>query len=477
MPDFTPTEEQLACIEAIRSTEDNLIINALAGAAKTSTLVLMAEAQKRIPILCLAFNKKIATEMEERLPGNCQSMTLNSLGHRAWGKALGKRLVVDSRKTGNILKSLIDDLPKPKKEAAWESFADLIKIVGLGKSAGYIPDSYKGSVKRLAGNDDFFNSLEFVPTALEEELIIKISLESLRLGLEGMIDFDDQILLPTIFPTSFPQFPLVMIDEAQDLSPLNHATLRKLARKRLIAVGDPCQAIYGFRGAHGSSMEELRKAFNMQELFLSVSFRCPRAVVEEARWRAPRMQYPEWAIEGEVKTLREWSVDSLSESPAIICRNNAPIFRIAIKLLQCGRYPQVYGNDVAKALTKVMKKFGDTSLPQSAVFQAINKWEQDQLKKSRAPSAVADRAECMRIFATQGATLGAAIAYADHLMNSNGRIHLMTGHKSKGLEFDDVFFLDEFLVSGEGQDPNLRYVIQTRAKQSLTYITSEGFVE
>ena len=53
----------------------------------------------------------------------------------------------------------------------------------------------------------------------------------------------------------------------------------------------------------------------------------------------------------------------------------------------------------------------------------------------------------------------------------------MTGHKAKGLEFDDVIFLDEFLVGAEDQDPNIRYVIITRAKETLTYAESARFVD
>lgn len=473
MPNFQPTDEQLACIEAARG-DGNLIISALAGAAKTSTLVLMAEARKSIPTLCLAFNKRIALEMEERLPGNCTSMTLNSLGHKAWAKAIGKRLVVDTRKTGNILKSLIDELPKPKKEAAWEVYGDLIRAVGTGKTSGYVPDAVAG-IRRFHGDDSFFAALEVEPTALEEDLIRKASIESIRLGQSGLIDFDDQILLPTVFPTSFPQFPLVMIDEAQDLSPLNHMTLKKLAKKRLIAVGDECQAIYAFRGADEAGMASLEADFSMRKLMLSVSFRCPKAVVEHARWRAPHMQYPEWAKPGAVNFLDCWGIEALPEHPAIICRNNAPIFSLGVKLLKAGRYPEIIGNDVGAGLIKVMKKFGDVSLSRAAVFEAIDKWKADQLKRTRAPGKVHDKAECLEIFAEQGDTLGAAITYAEHLMNSKGKVKMMTGHKSKGLEFDDVFFLDEGLVRDDGQDPNLRYVIQTRAKSTLNYITSEGF--
>ena len=68
--------------------------------------------------------------------------------------------------------------------------------------------------------------------------------ESVNRALQAAIDFDDQIYMPTIFPCTFDRYPLVMVDEAQDLSLLNHAMLRKITkRSRLVAVGDPCQAI------------------------------------------------------------------------------------------------------------------------------------------------------------------------------------------------------------------------------------------
>jgi ATP-dependent exoDNAse (exonuclease V) beta subunit len=82
----------------------------------------------------------------------------------------------------------------------------------------------------------------------------------------------------------------------------------------------------------------------------------------------------------------------------------------------------------------------------------------------------------LRIFAAQGETLGDALAYAEHLFNSQGSIQLMTGHKSKGLEFDTVFILDRDLIRlDEGQEKNLLYVCQTRAKDSLFYVSSDNF--
>jgi len=474
----TPTAEQQAIIDAAKETKENLIVMALAGAAKTSTLVMIAEAVNE-PMLCLAFNKKIADEMKERLPPTCQPMTLNSLGHRTWAACLGKRIILEKDKNFNILTNLVKELGKKEQELAYEEFADTLKLIEMGKSCGYIPTGHFKNAKRLMECEEFFGHIEDMPSALQEKLVREATLVSIKMALEGKIDFSDQIFMPTLFPAMFDTFPTTLIDEAQDLSALNHMTLRKLVgKRRLIAVGDPNQAIYGFRGAHEDSMTKLQEDFQMKPFTLSISFRCPKNVVKEAQWRAPHMKWADWAKDGEVKHLTEWAADTVPQHAAIICRNNAPLFSMAIKLLKNGRYPQIIGNDIGKYLLKVMKKFGKSDLPREQAIGMLSEWITEKEKKTRNKAKVWDQAACLRVFLDQGETLGDALAYAEHLFNSQGSIQLMTGHKSKGLEFDTVFVLDRELIKIEdGQEKNLLYVIQTRSKDKMYYVTSDTFFD
>lgn len=481
MSDFEPTKEQSLIVEAVRSTSENMLVKALAGAAKTSTLVLIAKATSSIPTLALSFNVIIAKEMKDRLPGNCESKTLNSVGHGAWGKLLGRRLVVNKDKVYDLTSAYISALADAKlKSELYETMAETMRWVRQGKSSGYIPDSFTSYAKRLLDDDAFFAELPVEPTDDQIDLVRTVSLKSLSLGFQGEIDYDDQILLPTVFPASFTQYPQVLLDEAQDMSELNFEMLRKIAKKRLIAVGDECQAIYGFRGAHANSMSMLQDKFAMTPYVLSISFRCPQSVVAEARWRAPHMQWPSWAKPGTVRHLPSWSASDLPEEAAIICRNNAPLFATAIRLLKNGRYPELIGNDLGKALIKILKSFGFGGLPQAEVLSAIQVWKEEKLEKSREKGKIIDQAECLKVFAEAGTNLADAIAYAENIFRQSGPIKLMTGHKSKGLEFNDVFILDRHLVdekNKESQDRNLLYVMQTRAKNSLTYIDSERFVD
>lgn len=487
---FKPTEEQLAIAEAATQTKDNLMIEALAGAAKTSTLVYVANLpeMQSIPTLALAFNKKIAEEMKARLPGNCVASTLNALGHKAWGQAIGRRLTVNTKKNGDIMGELIKKEPKAAQDRLWENYSELLRYVSHAKSSGWVPEACQRQGTNLyESDDDFFDNLDEEVSAKERQLITQTVLLSIEQSYQGLIDFDDQIYMSALFPCRFTPYRLTMIDEAQDLSGLNHFLLQKIVQGcRLFAVGDPCQAIYGFRGAYADSMSRLQQSFSMTVLRLSTSFRCPRRVVEEAQWRAPHMNAPDWAQEGEVKTLASWDIEHLSADAVIVCRNNAPIFKLAIMLLSEGRYPQIVGNDIGKTLLKALTKLGDASMPQA---EALQKWEvfrMNKISKARehARASAEDFCRCLRIFIERGDTLGAAVQYANYLMTQTGPIKMMTGHKSKGLEFDNVYILDRQLLriqdddgrSGKNQDKNLLYVMQTRAKKTLTYITTEGFV-
>ena len=481
------TDEQVAIIEfALANPTQNLLINALAGAAKTSTLRFLCKYLPVVPTLSLAFNKRIADEMSKVLPGHVRCATMNSIGHRVWGAAIGKRLTLDTRKNYNIVKGLIDRLPRSERGDAWDIFGDITKAISRAKLSGYIPTSVPQSGSALLTQEQFYGGLDEEPDNWFIGLVDEALRQSIVQSYAGLIDFDDQIYMPTLFGGSFPQHDRVLGDEGQDFSRLNHVMLKKLVGPRtwLAVVGDPWQSIYAFRGADTASMGWLREAFKMHEMTLSVSFRCPIKVIQRAQKRVPHMKWPSWAIEGIDESLSDWGPEAIPDGAAIICRNNAPLMSCALALLKAGRGVHLVGTDLGPQLVKALKKLNpDMQLPQEKVFEAIDLWEQQKLRKARSAGVVADKAECLRVFAGFGPTLGAAIAYCEHLFQAKGPIQLMSGHKAKGLEFDTVYHLDPqripspFAKEGEAleQELNVRYVIETRSKKALYLVRLADF--
>ena len=93
---FDPTQEQELIIDKCKALQkgEKLRVAAFAGAGKTSTIILIADAlskQYRKGIY-LAFNKGIAEEAKSKLPNHVEARTFHSLAYRQVSKNIIKKL-------------------------------------------------------------------------------------------------------------------------------------------------------------------------------------------------------------------------------------------------------------------------------------------------------------------------------------------------------------------------------------------------
>jgi len=466
------TDEQLDILAAASTTKSNLMISALAGTGKTSTLEAIERAIPRGPVLYLVFNRKNADEAETRMLSTTTVRTFNSIGHRIWAQSQSRQLKVDAKKSGGILKSIIDASPREHRDAIWSVFSEVTQGVGLAKALGYVPEGSYPQAKRLVTQNQFYSMLDEVPDDLTADLIDTVLTRSIKQSYDGTIDYNDQVYMPALFGGTFPRFPVVLVDEYQDLSPVNHALLERLVKGRLVGVGDPYQNIYGFRGAKAGGMAQAGKHYSCVDLPLSTSFRCPSEIVRNVHWRVPHFRW--LTTGGSVEKPKQIHLNDIPDECTVICRNNAPLFRFAMQCLARGRSISLAGSDIGPRLVGIMRKLGPESLTKAGTLSAIEEWLEGKLAKES--KTAEDTSQCMKVFAEHGATLGQAIAYAEHLFKQSGKIYLTTGHKAKGLEWSTVYFLDPHLVrrSPSEQDKNLDYVISTRSRDRLIEIDSEN---
>lgn len=462
--DLSLTPEQLAILDFVATSRSNLMISALAGTGKSTMLWLLDKAAKVQPHLYLVFNSANAEEARTKFPSTTTVRTFNACGHRIWAAACAKNLSLNKRKIYNIFQALTEEVSRIEAKEMWEVYDQVIEGVHLARSIGYIPSNLANTDKRLCGAETLYTFMDSRPPALARLLINSILTESIRQAYEGTIDFQDQCYMPALFGGTYPRFPLVLIDEYQDLTPVQHAMIDKLCKSsRQIGVGDDAQSIYAFRGAMCGSMTHAKVGFEMAEMELSVSFRCKSEIVKNVHWRVPKFQ---WFDEG--GRVEYVTSIAIGESPTILCRNNAPLISKAMSCLQSGVSVNVSGTDISGRLIRQMAKLGPEELTQAQTLSAIDTWELEKLANSS--KSARDTAECMRVFARKSPSLGSTIAYAKHMFEQSGEIKFMTGHKAKGLEWDHVYHLQPELCTDFGQDPNVKYVIDTRAREVLSYI-------
>jgi len=469
--ELKPTDEQLLILDKFTGTGDNLLVNALAGTGKTTMLKMLAQTLKGKPALYMAFAKSDVKEAEQVLPSTCMVRTANSMGLKCWRDGNGKANT-DPKKIYPILSEVLNAYKGEDREELSDSYWDILGAVSMARHLGYVPNGKFSNARRLCDRSTLEGRLENRPSDLAWEVIDHVLFVAIQASYAGSVDFDDQIYMPALFGGSFPRFPDVLLDEAQDHSPTGIALLERLTtQSRVGAVGDRWQSIYYFRGAEIGGVEKIKSKFEMTELPLSISFRCPRIIVEAARWRVPHFQ---WIKDGgHYEKLQGLDPSDIPDGAAIVCRNNAPLLRVAFALLSRKRSVQVAGSDVGPKIIRLLRKIGAEADTQEDLLFKIEAWRQEKLETTNAIETINDTAECLKIFASWGATLSQAVGYAEHIFSRSGTIQLTTGHKAKGKEWDVVYHLDPWLLKKDDQDLNLKYVITTRAKEALYEINSQ----
>lgn len=107
----------------------------------------------------------------------------------------------------------------------------------------------------------------------------------------GLIDFDDMPLLafrmiqanPWIQRSLWARFPILFIDEYQDLGHALHELVLKLcfeADMRLFAVGDGDQSIYAFIGANPELLRSLAERDDVRDIHLRLNYRSGTKIVD-----------------------------------------------------------------------------------------------------------------------------------------------------------------------------------------------------
>lgn len=469
---------QQAIFEAIRGPED-LLIQAVAGSGKTTTAI---EGMKYAngTSLFMAFNKAIAEDIKRRAPAG-DVKTLNALGH---GLMLQNRPAarLNSRKTLEVLKALMGDT---------QDFKDygytLSRVIGLAKNCAFgIPGesaSYRSALDAYAFID-LIDAYAFdIPfdRLSDYAVICREAFEISRLD-EKSFDFDDQLWVPVYEGWGFPKYDNCFVDECQDLSPIQHLMLKRLAMQsggaRIVGVGDRHQAIYGFRGASHGSMDLMKGMFNMKELPLSISYRCAQSIVLAAQDFCPEIQWREGAPQGDI--LWNDQDPRLFAQHMIVCRTNAPLFRAILAHVRAKEPCQVLSNFL-DSFQSFIRGFKSTYT--SDLMAKLDRWFEREREACLAKGkkgkllGIIDKYETVKLLCGEFKLVADMVQMVKALGESTRGPIFATIHKSKGLEHKSVYILRPELLGGFGdltaeqrqQEENLHYVAITRAKETLTY--------
>ncbi len=428
------TIEQQKIVDTIKKDSCDLLkVSSIAGSGKTTLLVELAKTLNPSNGIYLAYNKAIATDASKKFPSNVECMTIHSLAYRNTVKPL--RLNLGWFNFKNIkeymqyeYKLIIIDMMKEFFLSDFLTFEDF-KI--------YYKEKYQ------LENKLFDIALKYIKQMFSG---------SIPITHDGYLKLYHMMLINNKIEHN--EFDLIMVDEAGDLNPVTLAIFNELPAVKKVMVGDTLQNIYGFNNTINGF--KIMKDVGIQ-LDMTQSFRCEKSIAEKIENFGRRHLEPDFQFKGIEKTQEEIND---TKTIAYISRNNSAliakiielnednvpynltrpaktIFELVLILLNLKQYGKIYSKEWKHLQEDVDEFYMNEELQKhyKKPLKYINHLYGEDLAIKAA----------MNVINTHGPELiFQSFEQAKQYEKSKNNIYtITTSHSSKGLEFSEIYILDD----------------------------------
>ncbi len=483
---------QSAIFDCYNNTNQNILVRASAGTGKTTTLLeLLKLTPKHKKVVFVAFNKSIADEIRIKVNNpRVEVATIHSIAYKILRKNIAANFKLTEAKSFILAKNIVDQTKfKTKKEMNFYIY-QVAKLYDFCR-LNLVKDSEE--IEKIA--------VEYGISILNGEIedCFKLMGEASKYNKsnhkEFMLDFTDMIWLTytQVKEEDYLKFDVILVDETQDVNPLQRHFIERMGKKntRFVHVGDDRQAIYQFMGSNLKSFQDIQNKENTITLPLSVSYRCGKKIVEEANKIFTGLESYEDNEDGEV---RDGYLDEAEDGDFVLCRNNLPLIQSFIYFLENKKKSFILGKDFGVSLLNIISKLTKYSTFEEGYSMLLGIEEEKLLEKgivnfSTHPKylELVEKLEIIKLLKEKFGSVEELNSVVEEIFKDNEKsdgVALMTIHKSKGLEADNVFILGfrELIPSPyaitEQQlyaERCLQYVAITRAKKLLVYVKLNNF--
>lgn len=484
--DWAPA--QRAVFDEVCRRNRNVGVDAVAGSGKTTTLIeALFRYRAHFPahrVLFVAFSKNIADTLKDRVPRGVVAQTLHSLGFGVIRRQHAQ-IEVEPRKAYHQARQVLGRDGSAKQ---------VTKLAALLSSAytqlAPISEDLVAALAERFGLD--------LPSDLPTTVQLLRDLDAAMRRDSKFICYDEMLTRSLAPGYLFPRYDLVMVDEAQDLNPVQEEMIDRLVGldTRLVFVGDPHQSIYAFRGADHDAMARLTARFDALQLPLSTSYRCPTAVVEAAKTLVPHIAAASGAPAGEVIRTGEIHeiLPKLPPGSLVLGRRNATLVRWCLWLVSSGIRARMLGRDIGGSIVAPIDQTMRT-MPNARFADVVIACFSDLLRRSTAAHEAGDTSKSAQLHdmaltveavASDCSTYQAFVQRVESLFVDDQEadaaepILCSTIHRAKGREADHVAWLEpgfsrwlRGVLTERGrladvqQEDNICYVAITRARKAL----------
>ncbi|MGO1637244.1 MAG: ATP-dependent DNA helicase UvrD2 [Ancrocorticia populi] len=529
--------------EVARSLNGPVCVRAGAGTGKTRAITyriaygVHSGAFAPGHVLAVTFTSRAAGELRSRLRDLGVSGVSAQSFHAAalrllsffWGTAVGGTIPPIAEHKVALVSQAASELGMPVDRVA---VRDLAAEIEWAKVSLVSPDNYVERAASAGHGEIAGHSPHEIPALLRLYEDVKTE--------RHVIDFEDVLLLlvgimldrPDVARQIRDQYRHFVVDEFQDVSPLQHRLLQLWLgdRKELCVVGDVSQTIYSFTGARSHYLARFTEEFPKARVIeLNRDYRSTPQIVEAAnqviaadrsegavslssqlpssvpvQWK----EYPDdegeaSGIVGEILTLKEQGIPL--QDMAILYRTNAQSAQFEAALAQAGVGYSVRGSerffsrrevreamvamraaarsgaegDLPNVVRTVLRQMGWRDEAPDQAGAARERWDALNALLSLAKEMQAKRGAGITEFVQELEER----ALMQNAPEMDG-VTLSSLHAAKGLEWEAVFLagMSEGLMpislakgeEGTAEERRLLYVGITRAKQHLQVSYAKG---
>lgn len=483
-----PTDEQKQAVHLFGQRKPLLVIQAAAGAGKTTTLRMLAESDNRRG-LYLAYNKEIVKSATGKF-GQMDVTTTHSLAYRHLGIGRGPYKAKLERSENNpwyrerlgIDESVCDISPM---SIAYTARRAVFRYCCSGdtdidiKHCHHEECDVRYFKRFLVTKRKMIESRAEAEAPALETLFRKHVLQFARKLLSWMLDPNDECpidheLYLKMFALEAPilGYDYILLDEGQDT---NGCVLGWVLKQPcpIVIVGDPYQQLYRFRGSFNAMDNLQNKADSVSHLTMSFRFGDEIAdlAMEALSLRADAVDF---TLHG-APWKRSRVVESVGYPLTVLCRTNAGVISAAIAAVKRNKQDiRLLGNvkDLCNRLSSIdaLQK-GQTERvthPSIVRYTSFADLEDDALHDMELKSLI----KLMEKFGNIEKVTKLMFVLAKN-KNPDAQITISNVHQVKGLEFPSVYMYNDFNFPEEPDEPlsddesNTLYVCVTRAQNVI----------
>jgi len=441
--------------EAVEEKSPHLLIVAGPGTGKTHTLVhriarICPDLSAGQQALAITFTNKAAAEMRERL-------------HKLYASTQQKAFI------GTFHSFCWQLIRRFSFQCGIHKDYQLVDEMVMEEAAKSLwPQLSKKKRKELLNRISWHKSVEFEKEGFQELADYNAHLKELE-----YLDYDDVIVTAIKLLEDDPlrqsiqqQYPFIFVDEYQDINPAQHKLLLHLVgpKSSLTAIGDPLQAIYGFRGSSVKYFDSFASDFpGAKTAYLADNYRSPKNILSASSQVMAKGDYAITPL-----TAQMYAQGHLIVHGCAAERAEAEYVVHTIERLIGGT--SLFSHDSLRVESADVGEFGFDDI---AILYRLNAQVPallEAFERSGLPYHIASKQIEDDVCPSRGGDVTIEAA----------KVSLMTLHAAKGLEFPVVFIVGceenilplslEGMSSDIEEERRLFYVGMTRAKKRL-YLT------